>query len=367
MSKARLVLVGGFLGAGKTTLMAQAGRRLAAQGRQVGFITNDQAAQLVDTELLKQTGFDVKEVAGACFCCKFDELIGRTDEFLAERKPDILISEPVGSCTDLSATVLQPVKKFFGDRFRVAPFSVVTDPLRLRMALSGKASVFTDSVLYIYGKQLEEADIIVLNKIDQLTPDEINELKAALAKKFPGTPVVAVSAITGDGIDAWLELIQQDRPAGTRIAEIDYDTYADGEAVLGWLNASVKLRSQAPVEWRGFAFNLLRAFKDEFSALKAEVAHVKLSLNAPGTGLVGNLTSSRGMPFVLVQGKKGEPTAEALLIVNARVHITPEQLRPVVEKVISACGIEARIETLECFSPGRPKPTHRFKDVVAQA
>ena len=73
--------------------------------------------------------------------------------------------------------MLQPIKKFFGDKFRVAPFSVVVDPQRLRLALSGKASVFTDSVLYIYGKQLEEADIIVLNKIDQLSPEEIAELK----------------------------------------------------------------------------------------------------------------------------------------------------------------------------------------------
>jgi G3E family GTPase len=51
MKTRRLVLIGGFLGAGKTTLMAQAGRRLAAQGKTVGFITNDQADQLVDTEM----------------------------------------------------------------------------------------------------------------------------------------------------------------------------------------------------------------------------------------------------------------------------------------------------------------------------
>jgi len=366
MAKVRLVLVGGFLGAGKTTLMAQAGKRLAAQGKRIGFITNDQAAQLVDTELLKETGFEVKEVAGACFCCKFDELIARTDEFLADRKPDILITEPVGSCTDLSATVLQPIKKFFGDKFRVAPFSVVVDPQRLRLALSGKASVFTDSVLYIYGKQLEEADIIVLNKIDQLSPEEIAELKNSLAKKFPSTPLVAVSAISGAGIDEWLALIQQDRPAGTRIAEIDYDTYADGEAVLGWLNASARLSSSEPLETRAFALDLLRAFKNEFQDLKVEVAHVKLSINAPGTALVGNLTSTRGMPFVVVQGTKGAPATRALLILNARVHISPPALRAAVEKILAACGATVKIETLECFSPGRPNPTHRFKDVVAQ-
>src|SRR4051794_17000415 len=123
MQKPKLVLIGGFLGSGKTTLMAQAGKRLAEKGKRVGLITNDQAADLVDTELLKQTGLDVKEVAGACFCCKFDDLIAKGDEFLAEGKPDVLLSEPVGSCTDLSATVLQPIKKFFSERFHAAPYS----------------------------------------------------------------------------------------------------------------------------------------------------------------------------------------------------------------------------------------------------
>ena len=56
MATTRLILVGGFLGAGKTTLLAQAAERLARQGKRVGLVANDQAADLVDTELLKETG-----------------------------------------------------------------------------------------------------------------------------------------------------------------------------------------------------------------------------------------------------------------------------------------------------------------------
>jgi G3E family GTPase len=367
MSATKLVLVGGFLGAGKTTLLAQAGRRLARQGKTVGFITNDQADQLVDTALLKQAGMDVKEVAGACFCCKFDELIERGEELLKERKPDLLISEPVGSCTDLSATVLQPIKKFFAGRFSAAPFSVVVDPLRLRQALSDTPSVFTGSVLYIFAKQLEEADIIVLNKTDQLPAAERAELLAVLQSRYPHAQAVALSALNGDGVDEWLELIQKNTPAGARIAQVDYDTYADGEAVLGWLNASANLSAPAGCDWRAFAYDLLRAFKKSFAGQGAEVAHVKLFLTAPGTGLVANLTSSKGMPFVLVEGTRGEPTASARLIVNARVHIAPAALKAAVEQALAgfaADGVTADILKLDCFAPGRPRPTHRFSGVV---
>jgi G3E family GTPase len=366
MAKARLVLIGGFLGAGKTTLMAQAGRRLAAKGKKVGFITNDQADQLVDTELLKRTGLEVKEVAGACFCCKFDELIERGDELLLEKNPDFLLSEPVGSCTDLSATVINPIKQFFAEKFVVAPFSVVVDPNRLKDVLSGKATVFTESVLYIFAKQLEEADIIVLNKCDTLAPDDLAVLKKALNEKFPRATVAPLSAITGEGVDAWLELVQQNRAAGTHIAEVDYDTYADGEAVLGWLNASATLAAPAQTEWKSFATDLLKMLKKEFDAAKAEVAHVKLFINAPGTALVANLTSTKGMPFVYTEGTIGDPTSDARLILNARVHISPEKLKEAVERTLNQAphSVKVTVGKLDCFAPGRPKPTHRFTEVV---
>ncbi|MEL6110098.1 MAG: GTP-binding protein, partial [Planctomycetota bacterium] len=70
----RFALLGGFLGAGKTTLIGQIAKRYQAAGKSVGIVTNDQAADLVDTQNLRSQGFSVGEVAGACFCCSFDDL-----------------------------------------------------------------------------------------------------------------------------------------------------------------------------------------------------------------------------------------------------------------------------------------------------
>lgn len=53
MKQTRLILVGGFLGAGKTTLLWETAVRLMNKGLRVGLITNDQAPELVDSELLK--------------------------------------------------------------------------------------------------------------------------------------------------------------------------------------------------------------------------------------------------------------------------------------------------------------------------
>ena len=73
----RFVMVGGFLGAGKTTAIARLARHYRAQGRRIGVVTNDQAHDLVDTNALRAQGLSVEEVPGACFCCRFDDLVGR--------------------------------------------------------------------------------------------------------------------------------------------------------------------------------------------------------------------------------------------------------------------------------------------------
>src|SRR5262245_11567717 len=111
----RFVLIGGFLGAGKTTAIGRLARDYQNRGKKVGICTNDQASDLVDTNLLRSQGFDVGEVAGACFCCNFNELTGTIGKLAAHQKPDVVFAEPVGSCTDLVATVIQPILQLYGE------------------------------------------------------------------------------------------------------------------------------------------------------------------------------------------------------------------------------------------------------------
>ena len=91
MSSVRFVMVGGFLGAGKTTTLARLARDYMARGLRVGLVTNDQAQDLVDTNSLRAQGFPVQEVPGACFCCKFDELVSRAGDLQAAERPDVIL------------------------------------------------------------------------------------------------------------------------------------------------------------------------------------------------------------------------------------------------------------------------------------
>ena len=77
-AKPHLILIGGFLGAGKTAAMVALARWLADQGIRGGFITNDQGTVLVDTSLMRYCGMATEEIAGGCFCCRFNDLVDAT-------------------------------------------------------------------------------------------------------------------------------------------------------------------------------------------------------------------------------------------------------------------------------------------------
>jgi len=362
----QLILVGGFLGAGKTTLLAQAATRLAARGRRVGLITNDQAADLVDTSILEGRGFAVQEIAGGCFCCRFGNLVESAEEVIRRVDPHTIIGEPVGSCTDLSATVLQPLKKLHGDRFRVAPFTVLADPDRLAQVLGPpEESPLHESVIYILRKQLEEADLLVINKADRLTRARRRDLEEAARAAFPGRPVLAISALTGEGVDDWLDRLDTGRPAGRYVPEVDYDTYAEGEARLGWLNARARLHATRPVDWPRACEALLEAVRSRLAGESAEAAHIKLFLAGGGGSVVANLTSTADRPAA--RGKVPGDCREADLVINARADEAPEALRRIVEESVAAmarAGIEATIESVSSFRPARPTPVHRFDEPV---
>ena len=367
----KLIFSGGFLGSGKTTALAALAKRLIEKGMRVGFITNDQSENLVDTIIVRQMltdlGVPVEEVVKGCFCCKFDELIEHVEKILAH-DPDVLMGEPVGSCTDFVAAVANPIKIQYRDAFRFAPFSIMVDPDRVRsLILNESRTDFPEDVAYLFGKQLEEADTIVLNKVDLLTEKESNRLLAAIGDRYKEKKLMAVSAKEGTGMDEWLEDLISGRPgANTVLSQIDYDRYATAEAVLGWLNAAVKLQSDQPFDAGRFMTSLASRLRERFKVEKGEIGHLKFVLTSAGNSMWVNLTHLTGEPTV--GGEKLDPLVRGTLIINARVRLEPEDLEIIVrnslDTVATDLSVMSEIDDLQCFSPAYPEPPHIIREPV---
>jgi G3E family GTPase len=367
----KLIFSGGFLGSGKTTALAALAKRLIEKGMRVGFVTNDQSENLVDTIIVRQMltdlGVPVEEVVKGCFCCKFDELIDHVEKILAHN-PDVLMGEPVGSCTDFVAAVANPIKIQYRDAFRFAPFSIMVDPERVQsLILNETQTDFPEDVAYLFGKQLEEADTIVLNKIDLLTEKESHRLLQALDERYPGKKLMAVSARQGTGMDEWLDDLISGRPgANTVLSQIDYDRYANAEAVLGWLNAAVKLQADQPFDAGQFMTSLAISLRDRFKDERGEIGHLKFVLTSAGKSMWANLTHLAAEP--IVGGEKLDGLSRATLIVNARVRLEPEDLEAIVrdslDRVSGELAVNSHVDDLQCFSPAYPNPPHIIREPV---
>jgi hypothetical protein len=171
-----------------------------------------------------------------------------------------------------------------------------------------------------------------------------------------------MSAKTGAGFEALAQLLDQEGAFGRKILDIDYDTYAEGEAELGWLNASFRLTTSQPVGLDGLLLDVVKRLAGALHGRGAEIAHLKVIGLADGSFGVANVVSS-GTEAELSLPSNAR-TAEAEVIVNARVAADPAELEGLVRQtmgeVTAGRAARADVKTMASFRPGRPTPTHRY-------
>jgi len=361
----RYIMIGGFLGAGKTTSMLRAADYFSKQGLRVGLISNDQSQGLVDTNIFASSGYATEEIAGGCFCCRFPSLVEASEKLESQARPDVYLAEPVGSCTDLVATVVYPLEQMYGQRYSIAPLSVLVDPIRAQRflgLLTGKT--FSPKVNYIYDKQLEEADLIVVNKKELLDPDSLERLVAAFEARYPRSEILTVSARNSDGILDWFARLENSQVQNRSSMEVDYEIYAQGEALLGWVNGSWKI-SGPEFDGNRFLVQLLESIHDRVSHQhQFAIAHLKGTL-IPDQGndiAVANLVREGGQVEQAYQLLENLQQGE--LTLNLRAEAAPETLLEAVDSCLQKACHQFRLSSVQshsaAFRPLPPTPTHRL-------
>jgi CobW/HypB/UreG, nucleotide-binding domain len=340
-----IVFVGGFLGAGKTTLILAAAKELHSRGLRCAIVANDQGHALVDSAYASRNGLLHGEVTGGCFCCRLSKLMETMGE-LRRFSPDVIFAEPVGSCTDISATILQPLREY-SDTFMLAPFTVLVDPARAAELLIGNAE---QNLSFLFRKQLEEADLICLTKSD-------------LGARAPdlGLPAVRqISATTGQGVEAWLdEVLSGDLSCGGKVLDIDYEEYARAEAALAWLNLQAKLRAAPPVSSAMLLGPLLDALDSELTKAGISICHLKSIVDSP-SGFLKAAICTNGQEPVVEGALDASPATTHTLILNLRALGSSTQVREIVEAVVGRVPAEVHSLEVSCFHPAAPNPELRI-------
>lgn len=347
-------LVGGFLGSGKTTAICAAARELMHAGKKVAIITNDQGRYLVDTGFVQSLDLPAVEVTGGCFCCRFDDLDARLDDLIEQVQPDVVFAESVGSCADLVATVSRPLRQVSTGK-DPASLSVFVDSRLLRHHLLGHGLPFSRDVIYLFEKQIEEAGLLVLNKADLLSRDQITELSGLTSSRFPGKPFINQNSLAAGGAHAWLHwLNEHPQSADGAALDLDYDRYASAEAGLAWLDETWRLPHAGRAAWMA----VLGGIQQELQNRNVAVGHLKFLVRS------GEQTIKISRTTLPQPGWLDElaelPSGPGELVINARVEMPADQLHLLVQGVLNAYSLEIECLESDAFHPGRPQPRYRL-------
>jgi hypothetical protein len=305
-----IAVVGGFLGAGKTTLILTAARLLQQRGLRVAAILNDQGDDLVDIYYTGALGIACDQVTGGCFCCRFPDLVEAAGRLL-DYQPDIIFAEAVGSCTDIVATTLRPLIRDHQDRFGIAPLTVVMHP---------RQSFDNPDLDFLYRNQLAEADLIFER---------------------------------GNSVQTWIDrLLSGSVAAGAKTLNIDYARYAEAEAALAWLNARVTAHASTPISAAMLVGPLLDRLEPQI-----RIVHLKLFTQSDAGYLKAALTANGQDP--MVEGAlDASPSARHEILLNLRALADPEALRAIVEREFAALPARLTWQHVQCFRPAPPAPYH---------
>jgi hypothetical protein len=260
----------------------------------------------------------------------------------------VIFAEPVGSCTDIAATVLAPLREEFA-RYRVAPFSVLVDPSRAAEMHGAEAHA---QMAFLFQKQLEEADLVCMTKAD-VYPDA-KEPAGAAAK-----PVRYLSAKTGQGVETWLdEVLVGGLEESVAFLDIDYEQYARAEAALAWLNLSMRFvpeQAMLPAEAAG---RLLDGLDAALTKAGVRIVHLKL-MNTTPSGWVKAAQCANGEEPVVEGMLDASPAERHEVLLNLRVVGEPDVVEAIVRGEVAKMQGRAEALRLNCFSPSPPVPERR--------
>lgn len=184
----RVMIIGGFLGSGKTTIILKLAAHITASGLKTAILVNEIGEIGVDGETLRTTGVETKQLTDGCICCSLKYgLRAAIKEIRENFEPDVLLIEPTGVA--LPHQIREEIAET-NVMMTFAPIVTVVDAVRFR-AITGQVPAFMTA-------QLEDADVIVINKTDAVPEDQIAPIETLLEKNNPDAVFFRMSAKTGE-------------------------------------------------------------------------------------------------------------------------------------------------------------------------
>ena len=190
----RTLILAGFLGAGKTTVLMELAAFLVRNGKTVVILENEISSAGVDNQLLKSRGFQVRNIFAGCVCCSSAGVLCQDVHTIRQEfAPDWLIVEATGMA--FPDAIQESLLRELGIS---ASILALADASRWKRVL-GAMRQFAVS-------QLKGASMVLVNKIDKVGQDALREATESVEELAPGIPVHPVCAIQPIPETVWKSL-----------------------------------------------------------------------------------------------------------------------------------------------------------------
>lgn len=346
----KFAVFSGFLGSGKTSTMIALTKHFSAHHGLAAMISNDLGDQgLADNRLALLAGCNASELTGDCICYQRENLAARLDSFYAEGYK-LIISDIPGFGVGALDHVYHGLEQDYPGRYELAPFTVLVEKNTVDALRDGSAG----DLAYILNTQLVEADLIVLNKIDLLSPDETEETLQWLRASYPHAEAVAISALTGEGLEELSQALTQGK-ASMRLPDIGYGGEAFGKAMGGISEYYIQYHATVCCDnFDGSAY--LMALGERVGASirdsGREIPHLKL-LAWESEGDYGKVDLIGVNRDIILTRAFQNPCTEISVMLNASAICPAKELNGIMAETIDAVSRVFQLELMifkhECF------------------
>lgn len=183
-----LLLVTGFLGSGKTTLILGLAQAAIQRGQCVAILVNEIGEVGIDDQLLRQLDYNVWELLNGCICCTLSaDLVSTLEKLDADYAPDLTIVEPSGAADPRS--ILAALPYYHGRPLQDIRTVAVLDPLRLAVLMEVLTPLITS--------QIQRADLILISKADLAAPQEVAFAEQTARALNPQARILAIDRQSG--------------------------------------------------------------------------------------------------------------------------------------------------------------------------
>lgn len=355
MEPIRFMVVSGFLGAGKTTTMIALAEHMNETFGETAIIANDLGANLVDTNLTQTSGCTVAEIASGCICYQMDNTIDQIRRLRDKDGAVFVMSDIPGCGVGALDHVYHTLARDHADEFTLSPFMVVVDPERLRMIMPEKADInLPEELVYLLKLQLEEADLVVLNKIDLLDEATRERYVDFLKTACPDIPVICISARERENIEELAQFITTRTSELKNFSVRNNHEFEQAEAKLTWYNRRLffKTNSGEKIDCNAVVDDLVEEIRMGLIERKRNVPHLK-TFATSGNGDF-NKASLIGVDYDTEYEQKFLREHKNMrMIINARAVCEARPLARLVDDAVDEIceryDLDCQIFFTECF------------------